>query len=299
MTIVETFKLSFREIKAHKTRSVAAIITVGILLVLIFSMLLVLQGVEDAITQYTKSNTGGGVFLLTEYEGNDKTLVHKRAEKYHGEIIELTDEQIQISGYNLSNVDVIMKFDDLKNACEYYDKLDEEELHYSYGDYQIIELFGNQIGAYKYLQEIKNALIYPASIVLVIISASIFLFTMAHIISSNAMTFALYRSIGATRKQILAIYFIYIMELCFCAVLFAILVAFVITVIINARGQDYFAKWLAKYYTNLPRVGIVPVGINLGCLKIAVCMFLASALAFLLCLDRFSDKRIAQKLREN
>ena len=142
-----------------------------------------------------------------------------------------------------------------------------------------------------------RALIRPVSIVLVIVSAFILAFTMAHLIASNTKTFVLYRSMGAAKKQLFSIYFMYLMEMCFWAMRFAIILGLLISGLATGLGWSYLTEQLAQYYPQTTGHPIILIGLNWRCVETILCMYLAAPISFLLCLDQFSNKKIAQKLK--
>ena len=238
MTIKEIFRLSHRELVAYRTRSRATVITIGVLFGFLLAILFIMQGLENVVLRYAGNKTDNVVYLASSYE--NRNLVLERISEFDGEITTLTNEQKAEIGEEIPDSFVLAKFDNLENAYRYYSKTDAKELHYNADDYEIVELFSNQVRAYRYFREKNRSFVRPASIVLMIVSAFILAFTMAHLIASSTKTFVLYRSIGASKSQLLIIYFVYLMELC---------------------------------------------------------VFLAAPVSFLLCLDQFSNKKIAQKLK--
>lgn len=297
MTIREVFRLSHREYTAYRTRSLATVITVGMLFGVLLAILFVVQGLENVVLRYAGDATDGIIYLASSYEGNRDDLVMERLWKFGGEVVDLTDEQKVEIGEEIPESVVIAKFVDLKNAYGYYSKADAKELHYNIDDYQIVELFSNQVNAYRYFRDKNKDFIRPASIVLMVVSAFILAFTMAHLIASSTKTFVLYRSIGASRGQILLIYFVYLLELCVKAAVFAVVLALLIAGVATAVGWNYLLEQLTTLYPQAPQFLPILIGVNWRCLETIVCMFLAAPVSFLLCLDQFSNKKIAQKLK--
>lgn len=297
MTIREVFRLSHREYTAYRTRSLATVITVGMLFGVLLAILFVVQGLENVVLRYAGDATDGIIYLASSYEGNRDDLVMERLWEFGGEVVDLTDEQKVEIGEEIPESVVIAKFVDLKNAYGYYSKADAKELHYNIDDYQIVELFSNQVNAYRYFRDKNKDFIRPASIVLMVVSAFILAFTMAHLIASSTKTFVLYRSIGASRGQILLIYFVYLLELCVKAAVFAVVLALLIAGVATAVGWNYLLEQLTTLYPQPPQFLPILIGVNWRCLETIVCMFLAAPVSFLLCLDQFSNKKIAQKLK--
>lgn len=295
MTIKEIFRLSHRELVAYRTRSRATVITIGVLFGFLLAILFIMQGLENVTMRYASNKTNGIIYLVSDY--TDRGLVLERISNYGGEITTLTNEQKAGIGEEIPDSLVVAKFDNLENAYRYYSKADAKELHYDAGDYEIVELFSNQVRAYRYFREKNRSFVRPASIVLMIVSAFILAFTMAHLIASSTKTFVLYRSIGASRVQLLIIYFVYLMELCVRAAIFAICLGLVLAAIMTGVGWNYLLERLIEVYPNVPEFPPILLGVNWQCFEVIGCMFFAAPVSFLLCLDQFSNKKIAQKLK--
>ena len=295
MTFKELFRLSHREFTAYKTRSRATIVTIGILFGVLLTALLIFQGLENTTLKYAKDATNGEIYLASSYD--KLSLVSDRIQKFGGVITTLSEEQRAEIGEEIPESVIIAKFTNLKNAYEYYSKADAKELHYNADNYQIVELFSNQVSVYRYFRDKNKDFIRPASVVLMAVSAFILAFTMAHLIASSTKTFVLYRSIGASRGQILSIYFMYLLELCAKAAVFAVILALVLAGVGTAVAWNYLLEQLTALYPQAPRFLPILVGINWQCLEAMLCMFIAAPISFLLCLDQFSNKKIAQKLK--
>lgn len=295
MTIKEIFRLSHRELVAYRTRSRATVITIGVLFGFLLAILFIMQGLENVTMRYASNKTNGIIYLVSDYK--DRGLILERISNYGGEITTLTNEQKAEIGEEIPVSFVLAKFDNLENAYRYYSKTDAKELHYNTDNYEILELFSNQVRAYRYFREKNRSFVRPASIVLMIVSAFILAFTMAHLIASSTKTFVLYRSIGASRVQLLIIYFVYLMELCVRAAIFAICLGLVLAAIMTGVGWNYLLERLIEVYPNVPEFPPILLGVNWQCFEVIVCMFLAAPVSFLLCLDQFSNKKIAQKLK--
>ncbi len=295
MTIKEIFRLSHRELVAYRTRSRATVITIGVLFGFLLAILFIMQGLENVVLRYAGNKTDNVVYLASSYE--NRNLVLERISEFDGEITTLTNEQKAEIGEEIPDSFVLAKFDNLENAYQYYSKTDAKELHYDADDYEIVELFSNQVRAYRYFREKNRSFVRPASIVLMIVSAFILAFTMAHLIASSTKTFVLYRSIGASRVQLLIIYFVYLMELCVRAAIFAICLGIVLAAIMTGVGWNYLLERLIEVYPNVPEFPPILLVVNWQCFEVIGCMFFAAPVSFLLCLDQFSNKKIAQKLK--
>lgn len=297
MTFKELFKLSHREFIAYKTRSRAVIITIGGLFGLLFAILFVTQGLENIVLEYAGAATNKAVYLANAYDIEDSSVIFNRIAHFGGEIITLTNQQTMQIGEKLPTTIVVAKFTNLRKAYSYYLKTDATKLHYNPSDYQINELFSNQIAVYSFFHGRNKNIIKLATITLLITSIFILAFTLAHLIASNSKTFVLYRSIGASKTQVIFIYLTYLLELCAKAAILAIILALIISGVITIICWSYLLEQLTLAYPDAPEFWPILIGINWQCLATILYIFLAAPASFLLCLDQFSNQKIAERLK--
>lgn len=295
MTIKELFKLSHRELIAYRTRSWATVIAIGVLFGLLLAVIVIVQGLENAALRYAGNATNGVIYLVSSYKNN--SVVLERIGEFGGEIIALADDQKAGLNEEILSAAIVARFSSLSRAYEYYSKSDAKQLHYSSENYQIVELFGNQISVYRYFCEKNKDFIRPITIALMIVSVFILAFTMAHLITSSTKTFVLYRSIGASKSQLLLIYFGYLLELCIRAAGFAILLALILAGVATTVGWNYLSDQFTTTFPDSPAYWPVLIGANWRCVWVIIGMFSVTPISFLLCLDQFSNRKLAQKLK--
>jgi len=124
-------------------------------------------------------------------------------------------------------------------------------------------------------------------------------FTTAHLVAQDSTNIVLYRSLGASRWQIFSIYLAYLLELCFYAAIFAIVLALLLAGIATGIGWQYLNTALTEFYPNTKSYAPILIGLNGFCGIIISSMFISAPLAFLLSIDQFSTKKIAFRLKEN
>lgn len=295
MTFSELFRLSHRELVAHRTRNFAAIITMAVLSGLLLTVLFIVQGLENVTLRYAGAATDYTIFLASSY--TDQALVFQRLGQYRGRLVTLTAEQEQALGGPLPDSVIVAQFDHLDDAYKYSSKADAETLHYRTDDYTIIELFTDQVAVYRFFRTQYQNFLRPACIILIVASVFILAFTMAHLLASNTKTSMLYRSIGASKLQLLGIYFLYLLELCAYTVLLAIILGLLLAGVMTAVGWNSCLTYLAANYPDAPTFLPILFGLNWQCLIVVSCIFGAAPVSFLLCLDQFSNRKIAQKLK--
>lgn len=255
MRLKEAWRLSHREFAAFQTRSIATAVTVGALFGLLLAAIVIVQGLENVALRYARAETGGEVYLASEYDG-DKDLALWRIDKYGGVVIESSSEV------------VTAKFDNVRRAYEYAGLGDAREMGYDARRYRVEEVRGTQLAVYRYFRGMNRDFVRPICVVLLVVSALVLAFTLAHLVSQSARTFALYRSLGASRGQILLIYFLYLLEICFWAMLLAIGVAITLAGVATATLWNYLTGQFSRHY---PRVGFVPpilLGLNWMCAEV-------------------------------
>lgn len=274
MRIREAWRLSHREFAAFRTRSIATVVTVGILFGLLLAVIVVVQGLENVTMRYARAETDGAIYLVSEYPENT-ALILERVSKYGGEVVE-------------NEPAIVAKFNDARRANEYFEKNDAQELKYS---------AGQSLGVYRYFREINRDFVRPVCVVLFAVSAVVLAFTLAHLVSQSTRTFALYRSLGASRGQILRVYLLYLLEICFWAAVLAFTLALVLAGIATAVGWGYLTEQFGKYYPGVSFFPPVLIGANWTCAGVLVAIFGLAPVAFLLCLDQFSEKKMALKMK--
>lgn len=295
MILSELFQLSHRELAAHRTRSTATVVTMAVLSGLLLATLFIVQGLENVALRYAGATTDYAVFLASSYD--DQALVFQRLSQYRGRLVTLTEEQKHALGETLPDSAIVAQFDHLDDAYQYSSKTDAEILHYRTKDYSIVELFTNQVAVYRFFRTQNQNFLLPACIVLTITSVLILAFTMAHLLASDTKTFMLYRSIGASRLQLLGIYFAYLLELCARTTLLAIAIGLSLAGIVTVVGWNSCLAQLTSIYPDAPTILPILFGLNWQCLIVIFCIFSAAPISFLLCLDQFSNRKIAQKLK--
>ena len=90
----ELTRISHRLFVSNLTKSLATIISIGILYSVIAALIFITNGLGQTLKNYSSEINDGEVYLLSEYEGEDDDLIERRAKKYHGEKIELSKSEL-------------------------------------------------------------------------------------------------------------------------------------------------------------------------------------------------------------
>lgn len=136
-------------------------------------------------------------------------------------------------------------------------------------------------------------------VLFIVIAILIATFTFAHLIDSDAATVALYRSLGASTRNIYLIYFLYLVELCLLAVVSCIIMAFILVGIMWLGNAGALAERLKEYYIlkDLPKVNLF--GFSKMFFWTIGAIMIVAPISLVLTMRRFSAKHIAKKLKED
>lgn len=294
MFFTSLFHLSHRELSAFRTRSRATIITIGLLFGILLGATMILQGLENVVLRHAGEPTDGLVYFASDYDsGQRPELILERITYYGGEVTEAPSTNLSQLSFAPQYITV---FHDRAQAYNYYAKDDTARFNYSTNSYHITELCTRQMPAYTYFRQLNRTL-RPLLIVLLLAAILILTFTTAHLIAQSTLNISLYRSLGASRLQIFGIYLAYLFELCFYAATFAIILALILSGIATACCWSSLQSELIQAYPGTASYPPILLGFNWQCLLIIVTIFLPAPLAFLLCIDQFSAKKLASRLK--
>lgn len=305
MRLAEAWRLARRELVAYRTRSIATVVTVGLLFGLVMGGLLVWRGLENWQLSYAGAETGGEVYLASSYEGARAVeVLLARVNAYGGRIVEPTaedeDELADFSEAGSVNEDetvIVVWFESPRAAYDYCRMEDEAEFGYNAQKMRVQELRGGQMVIYAQYRRLEQVVLAPVLVVLLVAGSLILALTMAHVLAQNTKTFVLYRTLGASRLQVEGIYLLYLVMLGGLALGLAMVVALTVAGLATVGLWGWLVEIAARTY---PGVGFrVPILLGwsgwLG--LVAGVMLVAVPLALLLCQDQFSERKLALKLK--
>ena len=305
MRLAEAWRLARRELVAYRTRSLATVVTVGLLFGLVMGGLLVWRGLENWQLGYAGAETGGEVYLASSYEGaRAMEVLLARVNAYGGRIVEPTaEDEDELADFSeAGSVDgdetvIVVWFESPRAAYDYYRMEDEAEFGYNAQKMRMQELGGGQMVVYAQYRQLEQVVLVPVLVVLLVAGSLILALTMAHVLTQNTKTFVLYRTLGASRLQVEGIYLLYLVMLGGLALGLAILVALTVAGLATVGLWGWLVEIAARTY---PGVGFrVPILLGwsgwLG--LVAGVMLVAVPLALLLCQDQFSERKLALKLK--
>ena len=288
--MTELFKLSHRDFTANFTRSLVVVFSVGTLYSLALAILFLTNGLENTLKIYSSKADNGSIYLLSSYEGDDQSIMYRRAEKYHGEQVNPSDPKLQKAGILVDKSEVVFKFSSFEMAEAYFRCNGTREFDYTRSEYQVKELFSQQIQARQSLRWMKKQLITPVTVILTLVSMIILSFTMSHLLDRDSKIIFMYRSLGATKKQLFLIYFFYMLEICSFTIIFMATTATILSHLAGLFFQDPFYRWVIQYYPDQPSRHLSAFGVDSSCLLLTSSLLVSSILSFVLCLDQFSSK---------
>ena len=305
MRLAEAWRLARRELVAYRTRSLATVVTVGLLFGLVMGGLLVWRGLENWQLGYAGAETGGEVYLASSYEGARAVEVSlARVNAYGGRIVEPTaedeDELAVFSEAGSVNGDetvIVVWFESPRAAYDYYRMEDEAEFGYNAQKMRVQELRGGQMVIYVQYRRLERVVLVPVLAVLLVAGSLILALTMAHVLTQNTKTFVLYRTLGASRLQVEGVYLLYLVILGGLALGLAILVALAVAGLATAGLWGWLVEIAARTYPGVGFRAPILLGWSGWLGLVAGVMLVAVPLALLLCQDQFSERKLALKLK--
>lgn len=304
MRLAEAWRLARRELVAYRTRSLATVVTVGLLFGLVMGGLLVWRGLENWQLGYAGAETGGEVYLASSYEGaRAMEVLLARVNAYGGRIVEPTaedeDELADFSEAGPVNGDetVVVWFESPRAAYDYYRMEDEAEFGYNAPKMRMQELGGGQMVIYAQYRRLERVVLVPVLAVLLVAGSLILALTMAHVLTQNTKTFVLYRTLGASRLQVEGIYLLYLVMLGGLALGLAMVVALTVAGLATAGLWGWLVEIAARTYPGVGFRAPILLGWSGWLGLVAGVMLVAVPLALLLCQDQFSERKLALKLK--
>lgn len=313
MRLAEAWRLARRELVAYRTRSLATVVTVGLLFGLVMGGLLVWRGLEHWQLGYAGAETGGEVYLASSYEGARAVeVLLARVNAYGGRIVEPTaegeddllglgeDELADFRETGSADGDetvMVVWFESPRAAYDYYRMEDEAEFGYNAQKMRMQELGGGQMVIYAQYRRLEQVVLVPVLVVLLVAGSLILALTMAHVLTQNAKTFVLYRTLGASRLQVEGIYLLYLVMLGGLALGLAILVALTVAGLATVGLWGWLVEIAARTYPGVGFRAPILRGWSGWLGLVAGVMLVAVPLALLLCQDQFSERKLALKLK--
>ena len=196
-----------------------------------------------------------------------------------------------------------MVFNEAEDALGYYQNAWQEgqEFGYDYYDrysYNIMDIFGNVIKVASAFTELKVVALLIVGLILVV-AVCIATLTFVHVINDDAPTIALYNSMGASKGNVIGIYFVYMVLLCLAAVLVCVVTTLILVGIVTVVDGASLVAAIEEFYYLTDFSGVTFLGWDLISGAVVGLIMFVAPLALLFSLRTFSAKNIAKQLKEN
>lgn len=282
MSLQEFLRLSHRELVTHRTHSRATIAIVGIAISLLLAALLMTQGLRNHILSCADQSDDGSIYIAVFATPNATT--------------DTTDASTTPSTTSPTPV-AVLNFTSIEDAYRFSRSLKTQTNQYDPAAHQITELFGNQLQAYRLFHDQYLRLVRPICITLAIIVAIVVTLTLAHALSYQIKTSALYRTTGASRTQLYLLSLAYLIAVLIRALLLAIPMALTLAALSSVIAQKSLIDQLAPICSQ-SSTPIFLIGLGWPFFVALAATFVSPPLALILCADQFTDRNLALNLKK-
>lgn len=291
-----TWRLAGRELAAHRTQSVAVALAVGLMLGVLIATLAVVRGLAQICVTAAGTATGGQVYLLADLDAADgaaEIVAHAQAQG--GSVLAADAAELQeLGGLPADAPGTVVAFASVMDAAVYRQEI---LATFSAEHYQDTELFTEQLLVYGGWQNFDADLVAPAFWVGLAATLLVAVCIFSYVLLGRTQTLARYRTLGASRGQLVGIFGIYFLVLSGLTLVAALLVALLLVAVASLA----FGAWLE------PQPGICAAAFNGGhwlwgwderMLLVLVLPLVATGGTLLLNLDQFFDRKLSKRLKE-
>lgn len=289
MSLQEFLRLSHRELVTHRTHSRATIAIVGIAISLLLAALLMTQGLRNHILSCADQSDDGSIYIAVFATSNATTDTPNAT-------TDTTDASTTPSTTSPTPV-AVLNFTSIEDAYRFSRSLKTQTNQYDPAAHQITELFGNQLQAYRLFHDQYLRLVRPICITLAIIVAIVVTLTLAHALSYQIKTSALYRTTGASRTQLYLLSLAYLIAVLIRALLLAIPMALTSAALTSVIAQKSLIDQLAPICSQ-SSAPIFLIGLGWPFFVALAATFVSPPLALILCADQFTDRNLALNLKK-
>lgn len=196
----------------------------------------------------------------------------------------------------MPSTSLIVRFTNPEDAYKY--NLALEHLNTIATHTMSFDLFGNQTSVIRGYDTLNNLLLIPL-LGLIFVAIFIMSLTFVSLIRQNAAIVALYRSVGATRRDLVLVHLVYLFELCFFTLIFALALGLFFAFLISNANSDALSAAIADNYM-IERPGFIfLVGPNWQTFLMLGLILLIPFVATLLTFDQLSAKNLARRLKSD
>ena len=287
MSLQEFLRLSHRELVTHRTHSRATIAIIGIAISLLLAALLMTQGLRNHVLSCADQSDDGSIYIAV-FDTTTDTTTDATTNATTDSTVPSTASPTPVAVLNFTSVEDAYRFSrSLKTQTNQYDP----------ATHQITELFGNQLQAYRLFHDQYLRLIRPICITLAIIVAIVVTLTLAHALSYQIKTSALYRTTGASRTQLYLLSLAYLIAVIIRALLLAVLMALTFAALTSVIAQKSLIDQLTPICSQ-SSTPIFLIGLGWPLFAALAATFVSPPLALILCADQFTDRNLALNLKK-
>lgn len=324
MRLFDVQRLAWANLRAAWGRNLAAIIVIGVLFGLLMGAEFVLTGLENTLTQYADKQTDNNIYIVTETVADIAKFGGTEIEEISGDL-RPTEGRLMIAENqtieNLNLMDLLLdgvgegtmrglkeengiyklspnreretflvKFIEVKQAYEFLENAGKKNR-------AAHEVISNHVGIYGRFVRMRHV-VKANKYILLVVAVIITVFTLAHLLSQEVATVALYRALGATTEDVMLIYFLVLLELMVGAVVFAVGLGLILAGIVTVTNAEMLGAALVRFYRVKSLGPVVLIGLNSRILNIGYLMILVAPLSFVLTADQISRKKLARRMKE-
>lgn len=222
------------------------------------------------------SSSGGPIIIIDDGSEATKSFLNKNNDHYQVVLSSFTNTQDALNYYH--NEDCGIR----ENACK---------------NYYINELYSNHLGLARNFWAVRTmlGLFEPAFVVIGII---IIVFTFLRLVSQDAPIIALYRSLGATARNVFYIYLAYLVEICCLTILVSMILSLLAALAISLINASSLMAVIAAFYGHVPQTPIILIGFNQRIFYLFGAIVSSAPIASILTIDQLLMKNIAKRLRK-
>lgn len=223
-----------------------------------------------------------------------------KVDEFFTEQIETSAAQDELYTYAFGRPQLVVKFNNVKDVLAY--RWPNGFLKYLFGGmqdkYTSDDFFGGVlVTAYNFNMLRTSFLVIEG--IIIVVAVVIATLTFRHLIDQEANTIALYRSMGATTRDIYLIYFLYLVELVLLSVVVCFVIAFLIIGMITLLNYAELSTVLQQYYDSGTPPKLYFYAFDKYCWAILVANLMVAPLALGFSTRCFSPKHVAKKLKSD
>lgn len=192
----------------------------------------------------------------------------------------------------------LIRFANTADLTSFLDTSDTKERRSGREDPLIaMSLFSNTAGIVQSFFD-TDRILFIAETILMVVAVIITAFTFIHLIDQERSSVALYRSLGATTRDLLLTYLLYLLGLCLISIFVSIVIGIILVAAMSSTNASILATSLQSTYGLSFTPHVFLLGIDHRFFIIIFCTLFTAPLALLLSQDRLSSKHLASSMKD-